>query len=66
MTTQETLRSAHRTLGTGEKVAGEQPVGGFLWAFLFDAVHQRGQLTTYIRPMGGKVPTIYGPSADSR
>ncbi len=23
-------------------------------------------LTTYIRPMGGKVPAIYGPSADSR
>jgi uncharacterized damage-inducible protein DinB len=48
----------------GGKVAGEQPVGQFLWGFLFDAVHHRGQLTTYIRPMGGKVPSIYGPSAD--
>jgi uncharacterized damage-inducible protein DinB len=27
-------------------------------------VHHRGQLSTYIRPMGGKVPSIYGPSAD--
>jgi uncharacterized damage-inducible protein DinB len=36
-----------------------------LWGFLFDMVHHRGQLSAYIRPMGGKVPSIYGPSADS-
>jgi len=40
-------------------------VGGLLWTALFDAVHHRGQLSTYIRPMGGKVPSIYGPSADA-
>jgi uncharacterized damage-inducible protein DinB len=40
-------------------------IGGLLWIALFDAVHHRGQLTTYIRPMGGKVPSIYGPSADA-
>jgi uncharacterized damage-inducible protein DinB len=34
------------------------------WGFLFDAVHHRGQLSTYLRPMGGKVPSIYGPTAD--
>lgn len=34
------------------------------WGFLFDAIHHRGQLSTYLRPMGGKVPAIYGPSAD--
>ena len=51
-------------------VRGEQEillkgtVGGLLWLALFDAVHHRGQLTTYIRPMGGKVPSVYGPSAD--
>jgi len=28
------------------------------------SVHHRGQLSTYLRPMGGKVPGIYGPSAD--
>lgn len=38
---------------------------GMLWGFLFDMVHHRGQLSSYIRPMGGKVPSIYGPSADS-
>jgi uncharacterized damage-inducible protein DinB len=39
--------------------------GNMLWSFLFDMVHHRGQLSTYIRPMGGKVPAIYGPSADA-
>jgi uncharacterized damage-inducible protein DinB len=29
-------------------------------------VHHRGQLSSYIRPMGGQVPPIYGPSGDSR
>jgi uncharacterized damage-inducible protein DinB len=43
----------------------EETIGGFLWGFLLDAIHHRGQLTTYLRPMGGKVPSIYGPSADS-
>jgi uncharacterized damage-inducible protein DinB len=47
------------------KITGEQPVGVFLWGLFFDAIHHRGQLSTYIRPMGGKVPSIYGPSADA-
>ena len=34
------------------------------WGFLFDIVHHRGQITTYLRPMGSTVPQIYGPSAD--
>ena len=34
------------------------------WGYLFDMVHHRGQLSAYLRPMGGKVPAIYGPSAD--
>ena len=52
-------------------VRGEQEIilrdsiGGLLWIALFDAVHHRGQLSTYIRPMGGKVPSIYGPSGDT-
>jgi uncharacterized damage-inducible protein DinB len=28
------------------------------------SVHHRGQLSTYLRPMGSKVPAIYGGSAD--
>ena len=46
------------------KVAWEAPLGDMLWGFLFDAIHHRGQLSTYLRPMGAKVPSIYGPSAD--
>ena len=34
------------------------------WGFLFDIIHHRGQLSTYLRPMGSTVPQIYGPSAD--
>jgi hypothetical protein len=45
-------------------VAWETSLGDMLWGFLFDAIHHRGQLSTYLRPMGGKVPSIYGPSAD--
>ena len=29
-------------------------------------IHHRGQLTTYIRPMGGKVPAMYGGSFDAK
>ena len=36
------------------------------WGFLFDIIHHRGQLSTYLRPMGSTVPSIYGPSADER
>ena len=42
----------------------EDSLSQMVWGFLFDAIHHRGQLSTYLRPMGGKVPSIYGPSAD--
>jgi len=28
------------------------------------SIHHRGQLSAYLRPMGGKVPRIYGGSGD--
>jgi len=40
------------------------PVQEIAWGYLFDMIHHRGQLSAYLRPMGGKVPAIYGPSAD--
>ena len=46
------------------KVVMERPTVEFLWDFMFDAIHHRGQLSAYLRPMGAKVPSIYGPSAD--
>lgn len=51
-------------LKMGGKVAWEAPLGDMLFGFLFDAVHHRGQLSSYLRPMGAKVPSIYGPSGD--
>ena len=48
-----------------DEILLKDTVGGLLWISLFDTVHHRGQLSTYIRPMGGKVPSIYGPSADA-
>jgi hypothetical protein len=46
------------------KVVWETTLGDMLFGFLFDAIHHRGQLSSYLRPMGAKVPSIYGPSAD--
>lgn len=40
--------------------------GMMSWSLLVDLIHHRGQLSTHIRPQGGKVPAIYGPSGDSR
>lgn len=45
-------------------LAWETRLGDMLWGFLFDAIHHRGQLSAYLRPMGAKVPSIYGPSGD--
>lgn len=42
----------------------ERSASQMAWSFLFDIVHHRGQITTYLRPMGSKVPQIYGPSGD--
>jgi len=37
----------------------------FYMAFLNNhSIHHRGELATYLRPMGSKVPSIYGGSYD--
>jgi uncharacterized damage-inducible protein DinB len=36
----------------------------FAWFMLSDQIHHRGQMSVYLRMAGGKVPAIYGPSAD--
>jgi uncharacterized damage-inducible protein DinB len=41
-----------------------QPAIGFLQLMLQHSAHHRGQLSAYLRPMGAKVPSIYGPSGD--
>jgi hypothetical protein len=35
-----------------------------LWLMVMDVVHHRGQFSVYVRMAGGKVPSMYGPSAD--
>ncbi|MEX2304438.1 MAG: DinB family protein [Bryobacterales bacterium] len=44
----------------------QMPAIQFLSMTVKHSVHHRGQLSTYLRPMGGKVPGIYGPSADTQ
>lgn len=43
----------------------QNPAYMFLEFGLLHAIHHRGQLSTYLRPMGSKVPAIYGESYDS-
>jgi uncharacterized damage-inducible protein DinB len=50
--------------GALEFFGSERPAAPMAWGFLFDIVHHRGQITTYLRPMGSTVPQIYGPSGD--
>lgn len=44
----------------------QAPGINFLAMTITHSVHHRGQLSTYLRAMGGKVPGIYGPSADTQ
>jgi uncharacterized damage-inducible protein DinB len=41
------------------------PAVMYLNFLLHHSIHHRGQLSTYLRPMGAKVPSIYGESYDS-
>jgi len=59
-----TALPATRWDGTLEFFGKQRPASPMAWSFLFDIVHHRGQITTYLRPMGSTVPQIYGPSAD--
>ena len=68
----QSARMAHRwdaltaALWNGELefFGSQRPASPMAWSFLFDIVHHRGQISTYLRPMGSTVPQIYGPSGD--
>ena len=57
---------------SGEELAKELPMMGvfnepavtYMSFMIRHSVHHRGQLSAYLRPMGAKVPSIYGGSAD--
>jgi uncharacterized damage-inducible protein DinB len=40
------------------------PAVSYIQLTIKHSIHHRGQLSTYLRPMGGRVPGIYGQSAD--
>jgi len=46
------------------KTPGDVRAGDLLWIFLNDCIHHRGQFSIYLRMADGKVPSIYGPTAD--
>jgi uncharacterized damage-inducible protein DinB len=52
------------TFFTAPKTTGEVPKNQFLWMLLCDQIHHRGQFSIYLRMADGKVPSIYGPTAD--
>jgi uncharacterized damage-inducible protein DinB len=70
----ENLPKAIQRVGrmTAEQLLTPVPFFGFKPEPLFQylilinnhSVHHRGQLATYLRPMGSQVPSIYGGSAD--
>jgi uncharacterized damage-inducible protein DinB len=45
--------------------AFQLPAVAYINFCLSHGIHHRGQLSTYLRAMGGKVPAIYGESYDS-
>ncbi len=49
-------------MGPGK--GGTVRAGDLLWFAVMDGVNHRGQFAVYLRMAGGKVPAIYGPSAD--
>jgi uncharacterized damage-inducible protein DinB len=43
----------------------QAPAAAFIQISMNHTIHHRGQLTMYLRPMGAKVPSIYGESYDA-
>ncbi|HEX7937664.1 MAG TPA: DinB family protein [Gemmatimonadaceae bacterium] len=48
----------------GPGKVGPWPKHEFIHFMVRDQIHHRGQYSIYLRMAGGKVPAIYGPSAD--
>src|SRR5215831_11738164 len=48
----------------GPKQLGDFRAMDIVWITLQDQIHHRGQFSVYLRLVGAKVPSIYGPTAD--
>ena len=56
--------SPDRLAATMKFFVFDMPAVDVVQLMLKHSVHHRGQLAAYLRPMGAKVPAIYGGSAD--
>ena len=58
-------KSSDGEMNTSFEFAGKKYISDeFVMMIIHDQIHHRGQLCVYIRLAGGKVPSVYGPSAD--
>ena len=64
-TTDAHLETPWRLLAGGQ-LAFEQPRHQVIRDTFLHSAHHRGQMTVYLRLLGLKVPSVYGPTADDR
>ena len=64
-TTDAHLQTPWRLLAGGQ-LAFEQPRHQVIRDTFLHSAHHRGQMTVYLRLLGSKVPSVYGPTADDR
>jgi uncharacterized damage-inducible protein DinB len=62
-TTDAHLATPWRLLAAGQ-LAFEQPRHQVIRDTFLHSAHHRGQMTVYLRLLGAKVPSVYGPTAD--
>ncbi len=64
-TTDAHLATPWRLLAGGQ-LAMEQPRHDVIRDAFLHSAHHRGQMTVYLRLLGAKVPSVYGPTADDK
>lgn len=64
-TTDAHLATPWRLLAAGQ-LAMEQPRLHVIRDTFLHSAHHRGQMTVYLRLLGEKVPSVYGPTADDK
>jgi uncharacterized damage-inducible protein DinB len=60
----ENLTTTTVAFPSGPGQMANVPKLSFMWMMLCDQIHHRGQFSVYLRIAGGKLPSIYGPTAD--
>jgi uncharacterized damage-inducible protein DinB len=64
-TTDAHLETPWRLLAGGHPVL-EQPRKAVIRDTFLHSAHHRGQMTVYLRLLGSRVPSVYGPTADDK